>query len=240
MIAKDAVPLSDVAKKLGRTVGRLTFTTPSHVYNPLAYAWTAHRQYLEKAGDAKGRVLLLGMNPGPWGMAQTGVPFGEIHMARDWLGIAAPLRGPLPQTHPRYPIVGFDCTRSEGSGKRFWGWAQQRFGTPEAFFAQLMVWNYCPLLFIADGRNLVPGKLHADELAPLLKACDAALARLLDVLQPRAVVGIGRWAQERAQNACGERIPVGYLLHPSPANPAASKHWDQTADAALAPWLESA
>ena len=35
------------------------------------------------------RVVFLGMNPGPFGMAQVGVPFGEVAAVRDWLRIDA-------------------------------------------------------------------------------------------------------------------------------------------------------
>lgn len=229
-----------VARRLARAVDRLQFGTPSHVYNPLRYAWPAHRQYLQRYGAMRGRVLLLGMNPGPWGMAQTGVPFGEVAMVRDWLGITAPLRPPLPVQHPSYPIRGFACPRSEGSGRRFWGWARQRFGSPEAFFARFMVWNYCPLLFLANNRNLTPGMLRAGEAAPLLAACDAALASLVRAIEPAAVVGIGRYAEARAQIVVGDRLPVGFLHHPSPANPTANRDWPALAESMLAPWLPAA
>lgn len=231
-------PLTRVARRLATAVDDLHFVTPSHVYNPLRYAWPAHRQYLERFGSGRGRVLLLGMNPGPWGMAQTGVPFGEVHIVRDWFGIEAPLKPPLPAQHPKYPVVGFDCQRSEGSGRRLWGWAAQRFGTPERFFDRFFVWNCCPLLFIAGGRNLVPGKLTRTESEPLLAACDRAMTELLQVLQPVALVGIGRWAEVRARTLSDGRLPVGYLHHPSPANPAANRGWPAMAEAALAPWLE--
>jgi single-strand selective monofunctional uracil DNA glycosylase len=230
-------PSARLAQRLGLAVDRLEFSTPSHVYNPLRYAWPAHREYLQRFGAARGRVLLLGMNPGPWGMAQTGVPFGEVAMVRDWLGINAPLHPPLPLQHPSYPIRGFDCARSEGSGRRFWGWARQRFGSPEAFFARFMVWNYCPLLFLADNRNLTPGMLRAAEAAPLLAACDAALVSLVRAVEPVAVVGIGRYAEARAQAVVGGRLPVGFLHHPSPANPTANRDWPALAESALASWL---
>ncbi|MEZ5565002.1 MAG: single-stranded DNA-binding protein [Gammaproteobacteria bacterium] len=229
-----------VAQSLGRDVDRLEFNTPSHVYNPLRYAWPAFGQYLQRYGVGRGRVLLLGMNPGPWGMAQTGVPFGEVRMVRDWLRIEAPLRLPLlPDQHPKYPIRGFDCPRSEGSGSRFWGWTQQRFGSPENFFERFFVWNYCPLLFLADGRNLIPGKLRVAEAAPLLTACDKALTALLRAIEPSAVVGIGRYAEARAWAVAGKQLPIGFLPHPSPANPAANRNWPALAEAALAPWMKS-
>ncbi len=38
--------------------------------------------------------------------------------------------------HPKRPIEGFDCARSEVSGRRLWGWAALRFGSAETFFAE--------------------------------------------------------------------------------------------------------
>lgn len=231
-------PSVHVAARLAGVVDRLEFTTPSHVYNPLRYAWDGQRAYLARYGGARGRVLLVGMNPGPWGMAQTGVPFGEVTMVREWFGFEPRLGGPLPEQHPKYPILGMDCHRSEGSGSRVWRWAQDRYGPPAGFFSRLFIWNYCPLLFIGANRNLIPERLRKNERAPLFAACDMALAAVIDALEPVAVIGIGRFAEKRVQLIVGERIPVGYLHHPSPANPAANRDWPALADAALAPWLK--
>ncbi|MGH8225321.1 MAG: uracil-DNA glycosylase family protein [Gammaproteobacteria bacterium] len=231
-------PVVFAAKRLGRDVDALDFTTPSHVYNPLRYAWAAHCEYLERYGEKPGRVILLGMNPGPWGMAQTGVPFGDVVMAREWLGIEMPLASPLPAQHPKYPLRGFECHRREGSGSRLWGWAHERFGTPEKFFARFFVWNYCPLLFIGDGRNLTPERLRREEAAPLTAACDRALTALVEALAPTALVGIGRYAERRARENFADRLPIGYLPHPSPASPAANRGWPTLAEEALTPWLD--
>lgn len=229
--------LLTTARALAREVDALRFTTPSHVYNPLDYAWAGHRQYLQRYGAAQGRVLLLGMNPGPWGMAQTGVPFGDVLMVREWFGMEPALGKVLPQQHPKYPILGMDCPRNEGSGSRVWRWAQSRLGSPESFFERFFVWNYCPLLFIGDGRNLIPERLSKAEADALIKVCDRALAAVIRVLVPSAVVGIGRYAERRATGVLGEGTRVGYLPHPSPANPAANREWPALAEHALKPWL---
>lgn len=233
-------PAERIARHLAREVDALQFSTPSHVYNPLRYAWDGQRQYLARYGGKPGRVLLLGMNPGPWGMAQTGVPFGEIGMVRNWFGLEPKLRKPLPEQHPKYPITGMACTRSEGSGGRVWRWAEDRFGTPERFFSDFFVWNYCPLLFIGNDRNMIPERLRKAEAEPLFAACDKALLDVIEALRPAAVVGIGRFAEARATALAGERLPVGYLHHPSPANPKANRDWPALADAALRPWLKHA
>jgi len=226
-----------ITRRLARAVDTLDFTTPTHVYNPLGYAWPAQRLYLQRFGGRKSRVLLLGMNPGPWGMAQTGVPFGDVVMVRDWMGIEAPLKDPLPEQHAKYPIMGFDCHRREGSGSRLWGWARDRFGSAEDFFDRFFVWNYCPLLFIKDGRNLTPEKLKREEADPLVAACNRALQKLVEVLEPAGIVGVGRYAQRRADEVLDGDMNAGYLPHPSPASPAANRGWPELAETALAPWL---
>ena len=229
--------LLKVTHALAHEVAGLELTTPSHVYNPLAYAWAAHQEYLRRYGAKRGRVLLLGINPGPWGMAQTGVPFGDVVMVREWFGIESGLGDVLPEQHPKYPILGMACHRNEGSGSRLWRWAEARLGTPDAFFERFFVWNYCPLLFIKDGRNLTPNHLSRSETEALMAICDRALAAAIQALEPAAVVGIGRYAEQRATALLGEDADVRYLIHPSPANPLANRDWPALAEQTLKPWL---
>ncbi|MEY2548001.1 MAG: single-strand selective monofunctional uracil glycosylase [Verrucomicrobiota bacterium] len=129
------------ARRLRDDVDQLRFAPPvTHVYNPLRYAWRAHELYLRRYANTPKRVLFLGMNPGPFGMAQTGVPFGQVAAVRDWLGITAPIERP-PREHPKRFVTGFDCERSEVSGQRLWGLFAKRFGVPEKFFRDHFVAN---------------------------------------------------------------------------------------------------
>ena len=223
-----------IAGVLSGAVGRLAFGAPvQHVYNPLDYAAEAHGRYLARYCRPDAQVLLLGMNPGPYGMVQTGVPFGDVSMVREWLGIHAGVETPRSQ-HPRRPVEGFACTRNEVSGSRLWGWARSRFGTPDAFFQRFSVWNYCPLAFLeASGRNRTPDKLPAAERQPLYDACDRALHAIVEHLAPSMVVGIGRWSEGRARAVLADRVPIGHVLHPSPASPAANRGWVEAAEAQL-------
>lgn len=226
--------LERVARQLAARVDTLRFGPPvAHVYNPLDYAWQVHRAYLRLATKSP-EVLLLGMNPGPWGMAQTGVPFGDVKMVKEWLGLEAPVGKP-PVEHPRRPVSGFACTRAEQSGRRFWGWARDRFGSPARFFSRFFVLNYCPLVFYdPSGRNITPDHLRAVDRTPLLAACDHHLSLAVEVLQPRAVLGLGRFAEGRATRLLGSRgVMVGGLPHPSPANPAAGRDWGEKVDRRL-------
>lgn len=219
--------LVGIALRLRGDVTRLRFTPPvAFVYNPLDYAWKAHRAYLERYGSGQPRVLLLGMNPGPFGMAQTGVPFGDVGVVRDWLGIVAPVGRPE-REHPKRPVRGFDCPRGEVSGQRLWGWARDTFGTPQRFFERFFIANYCPLVFMeTGGRNLTPDKLPRAESAALFAACDSALQRTVERLRPEYVVGVGRFAANRAAAALEEtQVRLGVVPHPSPASPAANRGW---------------
>ena len=235
MATSTTVP-EKIARSLGRAAGRFRFGAPvHHVYNPLVYAFEAHRQYLLRYCRREADILLLGMNPGPFGMVQTGVPFGEVVAVTDWLGIREGVVPPKDQ-HPKRPIEGFQCTRREISGQRLWGWAEDRFTTPDAFFQRFFIWNYCPLAFLeASGRNRTPDKLPPLEREPLYEACDRALVEIVDYLQPSLVLGVGRFGEARARSILGGKdIRIGQILHPSPASPAANRGWAEQAENQLA------
>ena len=224
------------AKKLAKQCDELTFAEPvTHVYNPLSYAWNAHKKYLSLLGTNV-QTVLLGMNPGPWGMAQTGVPFGEIAAARDWLGIETDVNKPENE-HPKRPVEGFQCQRSEVSGRRLWGLFQEKFASPEAFFEKHFILNYCPLVFMeSTARNRTPDKLPAEERAELDRVCDDHLESVLKILSPKFAVGVGTYAEKcltRAVNKIGSSAKVCRILHPSPASPAANRGWAEQAEQQL-------
>ncbi len=227
--------LIQAAAELRDAVDRLSFAPPvTHVYNPLRYAWAAHEIYLRKFGGSSKRVLFLGMNPGPFGMAQTGVPFGEIAAVRDWLGIEVKIDPPR-QLHPARPIEGFACQRSEVSGRRLWGSFARRFPAARDFFRDHFVVNYCPLAFMEDtGRNRTPDKLPASELAALYQHCDEHLRQVIAILKPEWLIGVGGFAEKRFREvAGGGGLKIGTILHPSPASPAANRGWDAAVERQL-------
>lgn len=227
--------LLQITDELTAQLRPLRFGPPVEaVYRPNEYARPMWAQYVRRWGSRPGRILLLGMNPGPWGMAQTGIPFGEVAAVRGWMQLDEPIGQP-DQPHPKVPVEGLGCWRNEVSGQRLWGWAQARFGTPQRFFQRFLVVNYCPLCFLeAGGRNRTPDKLPKAERAPLEAACDEAVRQMADALQPSLVVGVGQYAEERARTALqGRPLAVGRILHPSPANPMASRDWPAQIEAQL-------
>lgn len=242
------------SRRLRDAVEPLRFAEPvTHVYNPLVYAQGMHEAYLRRAAPrAEGGVLFLGMNPGPWGMVQTGVPFGEIAAVRDWMGLEGEVDKPE-REHPKRPVEGLACARSEVSGRRLWGLLAERFGSFDAFAERHVVINYCPLVFMeASGRNRTPNKLPAEERAPLEEACDRHLRELIEAARPEWVIGVGAFAEgclkrvlAGAPDAAGDTVRddagdtayppprIGRVLHPSPASPAANRGWAEQAVAQL-------
>jgi single-strand selective monofunctional uracil DNA glycosylase len=227
--------LVEIDRRLAADVDALSFAAPvAYVYNPLVYARAPHEMFLERYGRGPKEVVLIGMNPGPFGMAQTGVPFGDPAIVKSWLGIDGPVSAP-DKCHPKRPVLGFASTRAEVSGTRLWGWAKDRFGAPDKFFARFFVINYCPLVFMeASGANRVPEKLPKEEREGLFAACDRALGDALRALSPEVVVGVGKFAEDRARAVLGETdVRVGRILHPSPASPLANKGWAEAVDKEL-------
>lgn len=231
MLSNTATALIEAAQQLSTEVDALAFAPPTeYIYNPLDYAWAPHQRYLERYGSSTKRVVFLGMNPGPFGMAQCGVPFGEIALVRDWMGINEPVQKPANE-HPKRPIEGFDCAKSEVSGRRLWSTFKERFGAADAFFEDQFVANFCPLVFMeAGGKNRTPDRLPAAESAALYAACDAHLRSLVQILEPEWLVGVGAFAQNRAKDALADLdVKIGKVLHPSPASPAANRGWAEQA-----------
>lgn len=225
------VKLIKATKALSQSVGSLSFDLPTaYVYNPLEYAWEIHRQYLALAEGGKKKVVFLGMNPGPYGMAQTGVPFGEIPAVRDWMGLSGEVSKPNPE-HPKRPVDGLECTKSEVSGRRLWGLFSEKYPDAHEFFKDHFVINYCPLVFMEEsGKNRTPDKLPAAETKPLEQACDDHLRQVIEILEPEWLIGVGAFAEKRASIALsGLDVKIGKILHPSPASPAANRGWAQAA-----------
>jgi single-strand selective monofunctional uracil DNA glycosylase len=221
-----------LAASLRDAAGALRFGPPvAAVYHPLAYAWPVHEAWLRRYGPGRGRIVLVGMNPGPFGMAQTGVPFGDPTFVRDFLHLQGTVSPPS-GLHPRRPVIGLESPRSEVSGQRLWGWARDRFGTADAFLRRFFVVNWCPLAFVdAGGRNLTPDALPAADRGPLQAVCDDALGAVLEELAPSRVLGVGTFAATRARRVA--RVEVGCLPHPSPASPRANRGWAALVDAEL-------
>ncbi len=216
---RDAIETVDVGDKVAVT------------YNPLRYAWAPHEAFLRRFGATRKKALLVGMNPGPWGMAQNGIPFGTASVVKGWLGLDGHPVGQPDEVHPKRPVHGWACTRDEKSGERVWGFLRAMYGTPERALSELMIANHCPLLLYAEsGANITPDKLRKAEREALFEVCDEGVRRIARALEPEVLIGVGAYAEERcAAIAEGTDWAVDRIPHPSPASPLANKdggiHW---------------
>jgi single-strand selective monofunctional uracil DNA glycosylase len=231
-------PLIASTQRLAEKLRDLEFSVPvAYTYRTLDYTWQAHQTYLERFGKGKKKILFLGMNPGPFGMAQTGVPFGEVAAVRDWMKIETPIGKPE-REHKKRPIEGFQCQRSEVSGRRLWGLFSERYPEAKDFFKDHFVLNYCPLVWMSEtGANLTPDKLPAAEMAPVEEACLTHLQEVIALMKPTYLIGVGGFAEERLHRAAemgGSKATLGRVLHPSPASPAANRGWAEAASKQLA------
>uniref|UniRef100_UPI00358F53FA single-strand selective monofunctional uracil DNA glycosylase isoform X1 n=2 Tax=Myxine glutinosa TaxID=7769 RepID=UPI00358F53FA len=234
--------------ELNAALCQLCFSQPvCYVYNPTEYAANTHRLFVTTYCRGPKSILFLGMNPGPFGMAQNGVPFGEVSHVREWLRIEGTVGRPKHE-HPKRPILGLACAKREISGARFWAFFRGLCGDPAVFFRHCYVHNYCPLAFLAaSGKNITPPQLPANQRAGLTAACDQALVQAVRLLGTRLLIGVGRYAEQRARavlEAVGlnSGVRVAFLQHPSPVNPTANRGWENIAhtlinDLQLLPYL---
>lgn len=228
----DVEQILQAARTLSDSMDALAFESPvAWTYNPLNYAWAGHEAYVRRFAGGNKKTLYLGMNPGPFGMAQTGVPFGEIAAVTEWMGIRAEVGAPA-ACHPKRPVDGFACPRSEVSGRRLWGLFAEIYGTAERFFEDAYVANYCPLIWMSEsGANITPAQLPASQAALVDAACQEHLCRLIEVFRPQFLIGVGGYAHKQLETAArrfsDNRMTTGVLLHPSPASPIANKCWPE-------------
>ena len=220
--------LSQAAKDLSKScniVASQLQEPVSVVYNPLDYAWDVHNNYLSKYGGLGAKTIILGMNPGPWGMGQTGVPFGDVTKTTSYLGLKGDVTQPK-ILHPKRPVIGLSCERGEVSGTRLWGIIEEIFGSAEKAHEKFFVINHCPLLmFDEKGTNITPDKLRGVSGKELLFHCDEHLRKVTSILGAERVIGVGAYAEKQAKKAlAGYEIEIGRIPHPSPANPMANRN----------------
>ena len=213
-------------RALSSSLDALVPESPVLTYNVLSYAWDNHEAYLRMALGKGAGTVMLGMNPGPYGMAQTGVPFGAVSFVRTYLGIDGKVGHPANES-PLRPIVGMDIRRDEASGKAVWTMASH-YGSRDEFLSRCTVLNYCPLLFLDEkGRNFTPDCLQRDFRSKIEDLCTASLSSILAILSPSSVIALGRFAEGKAK-ACTS-ASVYYFPHPSPLNPSSYSFWKEKA-----------
>ena len=197
------------------------------VYNPLMYAWDIHKAFIELGGDKGADTLLLGMNPGPHGMGQMGIPFSATKVVRELLGIRN-LEVKKPRNpHPKREVTGLDWHKEEISGTRLWNLLEEHYGTVENIFSNVFILNHCPLMLFKGERatNITPDKISGRNAKELIERCDQHLRELVDIMNIKKVIGVGKYAEKRANIALkGTNVEITSCWHPSPASPLANRN----------------
>lgn len=117
------------------------------------------------------------------------------------------------------------------SGERFWSLFEDLCDEPETFAKNCVVYNYCPLAFLGEsGKNVTPVDMKKDIRTKLNDLCDKALMDMIELLETSVIIGIGRFAETRAnavlkENGRQNGISVHFMTHPSPASPMANQGW---------------
>ncbi|MGD6730174.1 MAG: uracil-DNA glycosylase family protein [Pleomorphochaeta sp.] len=203
-----------------------------YIYNPLNYASLMFEAYIKEYVTSPTKYLFLGMNPGPFGMAQTGIPFGEVNAVKNYLKLDYPISSPGDE-HPNRKVEGLNIKRSEISGLRLWDLIETHFKDPKDMRGKIYIANYCPLLFLSPvktAKNITPDKLSKETRALLYETCDKYLFDTIDLLKCEKLIGIGKFAQQKLKN---DKIPYYSILHPSPASPLANKGWKEKTEQKL-------
>lgn len=183
-----------------------------------------HQEYVRRCLNPNGvKVLFLGLNPGPEGMGRNGIPFGDPESVNLILEIEVPVR-----KHDNGKPV------QEPSGRRLWKLLKESVGAPDGsphstrdkIFKNCFVQNVCPILFTKDKRNVTPfdsKELPDKEIRDKIKRlCEEALADVIELLQLKVIVAIGRDAEKRAKAAIKKysrgdtKVDIVYMTHPSP------------------------
>lgn len=227
--------LESLTKDFSNEIDKLSFSSPFYVYNPLSYAWANHEAYLSTYVNKGASVLYLGMNPGPFGMVQTGIPFGAIDPVLNYLKLTKPINKPKVE-HPNRPIEGLLTKRNEVSGSRLWSLFESEFPNPKDFFKTQTVFNYCPLAFLDSSKtakNITPDKLLKNERQELERLCDEYLRQSIDQVGWTTLIGVGLYAKKKLEALKLPNVKVYSIIHPSPASPLANKGWAERTKADL-------
>lgn len=201
-----------------------------YIYSPLDYASNLHKVFLKKFLCTSKKVLFLGINPGPWGMCQTGIPFGEVNIVRSYLRVDGEVLTPT-NCHPQRPITGLNCHRSEVSGKRLWDlFIELSEGDPYKFFKDCFIHNYFPLaLMNNNAKNITPGDLKSEYQKELQEICDKSLSDILTLFHTEIIVAIGKYAEKRSNEVVKKfrltNIKVVQIPHPSPRSVGTAEKW---------------
>ncbi len=198
----------DLAPALRRATGW-------RIWNPGLYGETWHARFRRLYRPGQHPLVVFGLNPGPYGMAQTGIPFTDIRRLVSALpDLAAELRGRGERVEPpglAPPGLRPYLSRSfESSAVRVYRFLKKGWGGAERGWTEVVVANPCTLLFIdpAEGKNRTPADLARaarlrgsgrDQVRELVESFGRIRIRCavesIEALSPRGAILLGKDVQ---------------------------------------------
>jgi single-strand selective monofunctional uracil DNA glycosylase len=73
--------------------------------------------------------------------------------------------------------------------------------------------------------NITPDKISGKNAKELIERCDQHLRELVDIMDIKKVIGVGKYAEKRANIALkSTNVEITSCWHPSPASPLANRN----------------
>ena len=207
----------ELYKSLNIELDELKFFPPCfYVYNPLSYCFESFKIYFEYLNTEEEINLFFGINPGPFGMAQTGIPFGDKETVKNYLKIEPKIDiDKIPKQHPKKQILGLEVKRVEKSGRIFWGVIKEFYPEKYDFFKSNFVLNFCPLCFLDEqGRNITPKVLRKEDQIALYKILEIFMLKLFKLIKIKKLIAIGDETFSYL-NALNTKLKIQTIIHPA-------------------------
>jgi len=165
------------------------------VWNPALYALDIYQEYLTKFPPEPGAILALGLNPGPYGMAQTGIPFTDCRTASGALGMEMTIPGKAPDDLISRLKKANGKWRGtyERSSLGMYRFLILAWGDIKTAYRNWFVGNPCPLLFLDPERwNVTPADPRLRRMKEVGELRQRAVIGFSEILNPRGIVCFGK------------------------------------------------
>lgn len=207
--------VKEQAEDADRLVRSLRLPKTDRVLNVHRYAWDAYEAFLRKYySDGKPRVFAISMNPGPYGAVQTGIPFTDKAMARQFL----PNFGKLVKGPPAWAR----SERNEMSAGKLIAWSAEKFGGIEGLYRHMLLGMTAPIGILRAPKwtNVPLPALAGSEQNKVYDFIRRHAADEIRLAQPTGIFLLGDWAERVHEitleaDPALEAIPSVAVPHPA-------------------------
>ena len=194
---------------------RLARTTGLGVWNPQLYGLPLYRRFAtEHLPTSRGAIVALGLNPGKYGMSQTGIPFTDVTRAAR-VGIAIEPPGLAPASLRPF----LKSYRVERSSASVYNLLDALWGGPAEGWRRLWAVAPCGLLFLEpDGTNVTPADARLARRDDVRELRLRVIRESVEAARPRGVLLLGQDVARVAADALGD-VETLVVDHPVARGP---------------------